>query len=142
LVPKRDKGEDQVRKSARKAEARKAYAEMLAKLPIDPDSKTIHPEPKGDLKKSLGYERSTPRCETCKFMKEPMTIIHKSTTKLPVVQVPPVCRRGKFYTRAGALCDHWVSHAGQFLIPDDESVAALMRSAKPHLEQHIKAMSK
>lgn len=106
------------RLSKAKAAARAAYAESL-RQPAPATQTRILQEPNGEHAALIGFERSVPRCETCRFIRKPMTIIHKSTTTLPVVLVPPVCRRGKFYTRDTALCDHWTSASGETLAKED-----------------------
>jgi hypothetical protein len=103
--------------SKHKAEARRAYAASLAK-PAPAHTRAISSMPIGQLCAALGFERSVPRCETCRFVKRPKTIIHKATNSLPVVLVPPICQRGKFYTRDTAICDYWTGHDGSTLAAD------------------------
>lgn len=96
-----------------KKEARKAYAAQLAAPAVN--RKAILHRPTGEAAKLLGYESSVPRCETCRQYQKGKTLLHKATANLPVIQLPPVCLRGRFHTSATALCDHWVGKDGSTL---------------------------
>ncbi len=114
IKARRHSGEHAMSLSKRKAEARAAYAKSLSE-PASPTRKAILQNPSGEVKRLLEWERSTPRCENCKHVLREKTLMHKATQRLPVVIVPPVCQRGKFYTLAGALCKHWAGKDGSTL---------------------------
>lgn len=104
-----------MRLARNKAEAREAYARnALAERKKEDAQSKVLPMPGKRARDELGWERSVPRCETCKWLKGPKTILRASTSA-PVLVIPPVCRRGNFYTLLTAVCDHWVGSDGSTL---------------------------
>lgn len=97
-----------------KAAARASYSANVHR-PKQPKRPPISSEPRGKTAALIGWERSTPRCANCKVCTPAKTILNRQTTTLPVVLVPPVCTRGNFYTREGAVCDSWVGSDGSTL---------------------------
>jgi hypothetical protein len=100
--------------SKHKAAARAAYAESI-RAGTPPEGKALWPRPTGAVAKCLGWESSVPRCETCKHREAGKTILNKHTTRLPVLILPPVCRRGRFATLDTALCNFWTGKDGSTL---------------------------
>lgn len=96
-----------------RAAARAAYAEILRNP--QPQTVPIRGEPSVLQRQAIGWERSTPRCETCRHFTAEKTIVNKQTLTMPVVIAPPICKRGRFNTKAGALCDHWIGADGSTL---------------------------
>jgi hypothetical protein len=100
--------------SKHKQAARASYAASL-RGGAPPQQTAILPEPRGLVASAIGWEGSTPRCRTCIHCRNEKTMLNRQTTRLPVVIIPPVCRRGKFVTRPEAVCDFWAGKDGTTL---------------------------
>lgn len=95
-----------------------AYRESLLRPVTATQRKAIlpRPQPKGDMAYGLDYEASIPRCEICRHVQKEKTVLHKATLNCPVIIVPPVCMRGRFYTANAAICAHWEGRDGSTLV--------------------------
>lgn len=99
-------------------EAKRAARAAYAAGRHEPAKKTrqkVMPSPNKEQAKELGYEYSVARCSSCRHCVKEKTLLHKQTKNLPVVFVPPVCKRFSFYTKNDAVCDHWIGSDGSTL---------------------------
>lgn len=63
------------------------------------------------LKRKVGWESNTPRCETCvHYLRSKMYLIDS----LPRIN-HPMCKLHDFQTRTNALCNSWVNKEGETL---------------------------
>ncbi|MCK4121348.1 hypothetical protein HFK83_03045 [Ralstonia pseudosolanacearum] len=53
----------------------------------------------------MGFERSVPRCETCRAFKKPQVYLTKNSI---TGATEPFCQVGKFSVKRTDCCDRWV----------------------------------
>lgn len=70
-------------------------------MPKAPDIK----QASGKRREQMGFERSVPRCETCKAFKEPKVYM---TSNSITGSTAPFCKIGKFSVNRTDCCDMWV----------------------------------
>lgn len=99
--------------SKHKRAARVAYAESL-KHPALP-SVPVRTTPSQEQVKATGWEHDPPRCENCRHVTPARTLLHKHTSRLPVIIVRPICERGRFHTSEMSVCDFWAGRDGSTL---------------------------
>lgn len=63
----------------------------------------------GQLRKRVGYETNTPRCETCREYRKPYVYL---TTHSITKRAEPFCKRHDFTVRPLACCDEWTDAHG------------------------------
>lgn len=97
--------------SALKAQARAAHREAFQK-----SLHTATNVPADRAPADFDWERSVPRCETCKFCRPEKLLLRSPGTKNhPVIRLPPVCKKGNFKTSVVAVCKHWIDRKGATL---------------------------
>lgn len=99
--------------STAKRAARLAYAQSL-KQPL-PQTVPIRSHPEPAQARAVGYERNPPHCANCVQFMPAKCLLHKHTNRLPVITVPPICKRGRFHTTEGSICDMWTGRDGSTL---------------------------
>ena len=67
----------------------------------------------GALRKRVGYETNTPKCETCKAFRKPYIYL---TTDSHTKRSQPLCSRHHFTVAPNACCDDWEDANGVILL--------------------------
>ncbi len=96
-----------------KMAARQAFAKAAGSPAASVKAKPrIASMPEGPTALALDFERSVPRCESCRHFRPGKIVLKAQTRNMPVLMLPALCKKGNFLTRATAVCRHWLGTDG------------------------------